>query len=471
MASSMARSCASPSHALGSSGRAKARPAAFASRNPRGIARGRHVGLETAVSAIDQRGTLNPDLSYDEEFCIIDKGCGNVLRRLTASPEDVAQLDALLREVNFDANVNEWLQLLTSSEDLVTSSSDDDSSEPGGVTGAHGVFDENDELVGFGSTVVYGADSSTSPFGWVGNIVVRSDYRKRGVASMVLRAALESMGPNTVAVLDASDMGQPLYLKAGFRPVASVRRWTLSREDVEDQKAGTVSDDVDASASTADWDGGDGALITAMDAAVFGASRGNMLRAWRDTAPELCVVEDGVGYAIAHVRGCKLYLGPIGLDVRPGNTYESIRTRTFMERYLTRVTRHLASNESLDGVVVYVPEGLDPMDGVEDLEGLLEGPTSSTDGALATDQSGQQLRGVSSLRSSLGRRGFDAEERTTRMVMLPGTMDECIGDWCSSDEDDDDEFVTPLKTPVAVEGMGVPGFNMGALTIASLDLG
>ena len=68
-----------------------------------------------------------------------------------------------------------------------------------------------------------------------------------------------------------------------------------------------------------------------------------MLRAWRDTAPELCVVEDGVGYAIAHVRGCKLYLGPIGLDVRPGNTYESIRTRTFMERYLTRVTRHLAS--------------------------------------------------------------------------------------------------------------------------------
>jgi hypothetical protein len=120
---------------------------------------------------------------------------------------------------------------------------------------------------------------------------------------------------------------------------------------------------------------------------------------------------------------------------------------------------------------VYVPEGLDPVDGVEDLEGLLEGPTSSTDGALATDQSGRQLRGVSSLRSSLGRRGFDAEERTTRMVMLPGSMDECIGDWCSSDEDDDDEFVTPLKTPVAVVGMGVPGFNMGALTIASLDLG
>ena len=231
MASSMARSCASPSHALGSSGRAKARPAAFASRNPRGIARGRHVGLETAVSAIDQRGTLNPDLSYDEEFCIIDKGCGNVLRRLTASPEDVAQLDALLREVNFDANVNEWLQLLTSSEDLLTSSSDDDSSEPGGVTGAHGVFDENDELVGFGSTVVYGADSSTSPFGWVGNIVVRSDYRKRGVASMVLRAALDSMGASTLAVLDASAMGAPLYLKAGFAPVAAVRRWTLSRED------------------------------------------------------------------------------------------------------------------------------------------------------------------------------------------------------------------------------------------------
>ena len=103
--------------------------------------------------------------------------------------------------------------------------------------------------------------------------------------------------------------------------------------------------------------------------------------------------------------------------------------------------------------------------------GSLDYFTAEQDGALATDQSGRQLRGVSSLRSSLGRRGFDAEERTTRMVMLPGTMDECIGDWCSSDEEDDDEFVTPLKTPVAVVGMGVPGFNMGALTIASLDLG
>ena len=174
-------------------------------------------------AAWSSAGTLNPALSYDEEFCIIDKGCGHVLRQLTASPEDVERLDALLREVSFDANVDEWLALLKSSED--TSDGDD----AGGVTGATGVFDEDGDLVGFGSTVVYGTNTD-APFGWVGNIVVRSDYRKRGVASMVLRAALDSMGAATLAVLDASAMGAPLYLKAGFAPVAAVRRWTLSRD-------------------------------------------------------------------------------------------------------------------------------------------------------------------------------------------------------------------------------------------------
>ena len=77
-----------------------------------------------------------------------------------------------------------------------------------------------------------------------------------------------------------------------------------------------------------------------MDAAVFGACRGNTLRAWRDTVPQLCVVEDGVGYAVAHRRGRKLYLGPVGLDVRPGRTYSTIRAREFVERYLTLATQH-----------------------------------------------------------------------------------------------------------------------------------
>ena len=427
-------------------------------------------------AAWSSAGTLNPELSYDEEFCIIDKGCGHVLRQLTASPEDVERLDALLREVSFDASVEEWLALLKSSDD----SDGDDAPPGGGVTGATGVFDEDGDLVGFGSTVVYGGDTD-APFGWVGNVVVRSDYRKRGVASMVLRAALDSMGASTLAVLDASAMGAPLYLKAGFTPVAAVRRWTLSRDDaLERDTAGRNGGTAGQNGGTAgrkdaaaDWSAGDGALIADMDAAVFGASRGNALRAWRDTVPSLCVVEDGVGYAVAHVRGRKLYLGPLGLDVRAGQTYSTIRARDFVERYLTLATHYLATSGGgdvsggreeeeeddddddarLDGIVVYVPEGLE-------------------EGEFATDATGAQLRGTSALQYALRRRGFEPGERTTRMVMAPATRDECIGDWCSSDEGEEEleGFVTPLKQ-TEPNGVDVPGFGMGCLTVASLDLG
>ena len=288
---------------------------------------------------------------------------------------------------------------------------------------------------------------------------------------MVLRAALDSMGASTLAVLDASAMGAPLYLKAGFAPVAAVRRWTLSRDQAlgissscASKNAGDVAAAVAAIDATADWSEGDGALITDMDAAVFGACRGNTLRAWRDTVPQLCVVEDGVGYAVAHRRGRKLYLGPVGLDVRPGRTYSTIRAREFVERYLTLATHHLATSgggggdegdddDACDGMVVYVPEGLE-------------------EGSLATDSAGRQLRGVSALTCALKRRGFEAGERTTRMAMAPATRDECIGDWCSSDEGEEEleGFVTPLKQ-TEPNGVDVPGFGMGCLTVASLDLG
>ena len=103
-------------------------------------------------------GDVNPSLSFDEEFCIMDMGCGHVMRQLTGSPEDVAALDDLLSQVSFDASREEWLALLNSSS----------SSATGVCLGATGVFNADDDLIGLASTVVY-ADGR---FGWCGNIVV-----------------------------------------------------------------------------------------------------------------------------------------------------------------------------------------------------------------------------------------------------------------------------------------------------------
>ena len=284
-------------------------------------------------------GDVNPSLSFDEEFCIMDMGCGHVMRQLTCSPEDVAALDDLLSQVSFDASREEWLALLSSSSSSATV-----------WLGATGVFNAADDLIGLTSTVVY-ADGR---FGWCGNIVVRADYRKRGVASMVLRAALDAIrrednndnenggggsGGGVTALLDASEMGLPLYLKAGFIPVSRVGRYFLSKEnavarfraksrrasgDVEDigggaeenessgrsveergrletmttmttttttttttEEGGETEAAVAARLEAIDWDGEDGAAVRAMDADVFGADRGELLSAWRGGAQVL----------------------------------------------------------------------------------------------------------------------------------------------------------------------------------------
>ena len=162
----------------------------------------------------------SPELSFDEPFCISERGCDNLLRRLTASDADVDQLDALLETVRFDANKDEWLTLLRLDDVFAT-----------------GVFDDTGALIGVSTCVRYdefrgpeaepGSNEPHSTFGWCGNVVVDASFRGRGVARTLLRAALEDVGADGAAWLDASDMGISLYEKAGFEPRSRVARWTM----------------------------------------------------------------------------------------------------------------------------------------------------------------------------------------------------------------------------------------------------
>ena len=74
-------------------------------RNVVGGAAAAHDTCTASWSSYDEVG-------FDEEFCLLDRGCGNVMRKLTGHPGDVAQLDALLGAVSFDASRDEWLALL-----------------------------------------------------------------------------------------------------------------------------------------------------------------------------------------------------------------------------------------------------------------------------------------------------------------------------------------------------------------------
>lgn len=75
--------------------------------------------------------------------------------------------------------------------------------------------------VGFVTSVKYGNS------GWIGNLVVREQFRGQGIGSMLMKgalAALEDAGAETVW-LTASLAGKPIYESLGFRTLDVINRW------------------------------------------------------------------------------------------------------------------------------------------------------------------------------------------------------------------------------------------------------
>jgi len=397
----------------------------------------------------------SPALSFDEPFCISERGCDNTLRRLTASDADVDQLDALLETVRFDANKEEWLTLLRLDSVVAT-----------------GVFDARGALVGVATCSRYRAigdrrfsdgdgegeddersdanEKAVETFGWLGNVVVDASFRGRGVARALLRAALEDLGAANAAWLDASDMGMPLYEKAGFEPRSRVVEWRATVRAEEDAGEKNDFDAFGVDVSSADVFG----ALARLDASVFGADRAQLLRAWLASAPKgACFLDESAGYALAHKRGNATYLGPWGLaeDVVLASENlekESARRRkaeAFVDAAVRRAVAAAARDARANGeadarVVAYVPEPL----------AAERGADVGAAGLPAVDSSSVKNAGTFSagalMSDALARFGFERGDATTRMVRRDPA---CGG-------------------PRAITEPGCPE---RALTVASLDLG
>lgn len=395
----------------------------------------------------------SPELSFDEPFCISERGCDNLLRRLTASDADVDQLDALLETVRFDANKDEWLTLLRLDDVFAT-----------------GVFDDTGALIGVSTCVRYdeyrgpeaepGSNEPHSTFGWCGNVVVDASFRGRGVARTLLRAALEDVGADGAAWLDASDMGISLYEKAGFEPRSRVARWTMdvpsglpadarvrpfdnaAFDDAAFDDAADDANDETLRVVRADEENGAFGAAARMDAEVFGADREAFLRAWVASAPPgASCLDERVGYALAHRRGNATYLGPWGLApetrTRANARARNKETEAFVDAAVRRAVAAAARDARARGeatalVVAYVPE---PLAGHERGEGLSRSSVCQdafAAGALMSE--------------ALARRGFARGDATTRMAR----RDPACG---------------------GARAIAEPGSPDRALTVASLDLG
>ncbi len=96
----------------------------------------------------------------------------------------------------------------------------------------HGCFvaDIQGRLVGTVTTTSYGKQ-----LGWIGMMLVDPEFRRRGIATLLMNAALQYLRDCGVGCikLDATPAGQPVYERLGFRPEWSFHRWQHEPGQIE----------------------------------------------------------------------------------------------------------------------------------------------------------------------------------------------------------------------------------------------
>jgi len=156
------------------------------------------------------------------------------------------------------------------------------------------------------------ATTTTTPYGralaWVGMVLVDPGLRRRGIATTLVRAALESLEAEGVEAvkLDATPEGAPVYESLGFEAELRIERW-MGAAGGHASEAGAPSCAAPSPLSE---------QVFEFDRRAFGADRSELLRALSGEAcvtPSLRVGGDGLlrGYALARRGSQAVYVGPV----------------------------------------------------------------------------------------------------------------------------------------------------------------
>jgi GNAT superfamily N-acetyltransferase len=142
-----------------------------------------------------------------------------ILRKLTTA--DVAEALALSTEAGWNQTADDWRMLIELS--------------PQGCI----AIEFDGEVASTATLTCYG-----TKLAWIGMVLTRIKYRGRGFAMRLLKECLrlaDELGVESVK-LDATNLGQPLYEKLGFRSEQPVERWwSAGRENVGAPPAPTRS--------------------------------------------------------------------------------------------------------------------------------------------------------------------------------------------------------------------------------------
>jgi GNAT superfamily N-acetyltransferase len=156
------------------------------------------------------------------------------------------------------------------------------------------------------------ATTTTTAYGralaWVGMVLVDPLFRRKGIATALVRAALDSLEAEGVAAvkLDATSEGAPVYESLGFEAELRIERWTGTAGG--NRSENSMSGDAAPSQLSEDF--------FEFDRRAFGADRSELLKALLDGAGATQSLRAGDsgglrGYALARRGSQAAYVGPV----------------------------------------------------------------------------------------------------------------------------------------------------------------
>jgi GNAT superfamily N-acetyltransferase len=146
------------------------------------------------------------------------------------------------------------------------------------------------------------ATAAVLPFGrdvaWISMVLVRPDRRRAGLATAMMRWAVEALSGTRCIALDATPEGREVYRRLGFADGFGFARWRLG--DPLDASRGAARP-----LREADWPD-----VLRADAAGFGASREALLRGFARRLPRAAWVA-GDGFCVGRDGHRLPQIGPV----------------------------------------------------------------------------------------------------------------------------------------------------------------
>jgi GNAT superfamily N-acetyltransferase len=206
------------------------------------------------------------------------------------SGSELDDLEALVSEARWNQNAKDWRLFL----------------QLGRIYAAHTA---TGRIVATTATLPYG-----ERFAWISMVLVAGPYRRRGLATMLMRRATQDLAAaGRVPVLDATPDGHPVYRAIGYEDW-----WGFHRLRREQQGARqSAGDRLAAPAGVIirpvrddDW-----AALCAFDAAAFGAPRTAVLAGLRGRLPQAEVIAQSgdriVGFSLGRDGRMIPHIGPL----------------------------------------------------------------------------------------------------------------------------------------------------------------